>query len=179
MFGELNFGAPPTGENVLRGWDAERFEVGADIQRRLRVGGDGDYSVAIADDRAYESDHAIRVTVGADSYAAFTWYPGSIEPGSYRLAMRYYADPLGPAPANENLAAVPITRIIFRDEQGQAVSESKQYSWERSSAEAADGQWADHIHVFRTLPGTKRFTVTVFIHRPGTYWIDDVSLVRF
>lgn len=179
MFGELTFGAPPTGENVLRRWDAERYEVGAEIEREFRVGGNGDYSVEIADDRVYEGEKAIRVTVGEDSMASFTWYPPSVEPGSYRLAMRYYADPLGPPPENENVARLPITRIIFRDESGQAVSESRDYSWERSSAEAADGAWADHIHVFRTLPGTKRFTVTVFIHREGTYWIDDVSLVRF
>ncbi|MFW6156604.1 MAG: DUF4838 domain-containing protein, partial [Armatimonadota bacterium] len=179
MFATLNFGAPPTGENVLRRWDAERFEVGAKGEDIIRGGGRGDYSIAIADDRAYEGEKSIKVTVGEDSHASFTYYPARVEPGSYRLAMRYYADPLGPPPDNERLADLPITRIIFRDEKGQAVSESDRYSWERSSAEAADGQWADHIHVFRTLPGTKRFTVTVFIHRPGTYWIDDVSLVRF
>jgi hypothetical protein len=82
MFGVLNFGSPPTGENVLRGWDAERFDVGADIDRRLRVGGKGNSSVEITDDRAYEGDHAIKVTVGEDSYAAFTYYPGSVEPAA-------------------------------------------------------------------------------------------------
>jgi len=178
-FAELKFGEAPTGENVLRNRDAERYEVGQDIERELRVGGSGDYSVQIADDRVYEGEKSIKVTVGEDSHASFTWYPASIEPGSYRLAMRYYADPLGPEPENENVAMLPITRVIFRDENGQAVSESSEYSWERSSAEAADGAWADHIHVFATLPGTKRISVTVFIHRPGTYWIDDVSLVRF
>ncbi len=179
MFGTLNFGKPPTGENVLGRWDAERFEIGAKGEDILRGGGSGDYSITIADDRVYEGSKSIKITVGEDSRASFTWYPARTEPGSYRLAMRYYADPLGPPPENEQVRDLPITRVIFRDEAGQAVSESKLYSWERSSAEAADGAWADHIHVFRTLPGTKRFTVTVFIHRPGTYWIDDVSLVRF
>lgn len=178
MFGRLEFGSPPGGENVLRRWDAERFEVGARGEDILRGGGEGEYSIVIADDRAYEGEKSIKITVGEDSRASFTWYPASVEPGSYRLAMRYYADPLGPAP-DDRPADVPITRVIFRDEAGQAVSESSEYSWERSSAEAAEGRWADHIHIFRTLPGTKRFTVTVFIHRPGTYWIDDVSLVRF
>ncbi len=179
MFATLNFGNPPSGENVLRRWSSEGFEVGAKGEEVLRGGGRGDYSITIADDRAYEGEKSIKVTVGEDSHASFTYYPASVEPGSYRLAMRYYADPLGPPPDNERLHDVPITRIIFRDENGKAVSETDQYSWERSPAEAADGRWADHIHVFRTLPGTKRFTVTVFIHRPGTYWIDDVSLVRF
>ncbi len=179
MFADLNFGEPPTGENVLRRWDAERYEVGQEIEKELRVGGSGEYAVEIADDRAHEGEKSIKVTVGEDSHASFTYYPASVEPGSYRLAMRYYADPLGPAPENANAAKLPTTRIIFRDASGDAVSESRDYSWERSSAEAADGQWADHIHVFATLPGTKRFTVTVFIHREGTYWVDDVSLVRF
>jgi hypothetical protein len=178
MFGILNFGNPPTGENVLERWDAERFEVGALGEDVLRGGGNGGYSIEIANDRVYSGEKAIKLTVGEDSLATITWYPASVEPGSYRLAMRYHADPLGPADP-ERPADVPITRVIFRDEAGEAVSESREYSWQRSSAEAADGAWADHIHVFRTLPGTKRFSITVFIHRPGTYWIDDVSLVRF
>jgi len=179
-FGELVFGEAPevTGENILDRWDAERFEVGEGIEEVLRVGGHGEYSVAIAGDRVYEGEKSIKVTVGPDSHASFTWYPASVEPGNYRFAMRYYADPLGEAP-NERLADVPITRVIFRDRSGESVSASDRYSWERSPAEPADRAWADHIHVFRTLPGTERFTVTVFVHRPGTYWLDDVSLVRF
>ncbi len=179
-FGELIFGEEPeiTGENLLRRWDPERLEVGADITRVLRVGGSGEYSVAIAGDRVYEGERSIKVTVGEDSYATFGWYPASVEPGNYRLAMRYYADLAGEAPEGRP-AEVPITRIIFRNAAGQAVSESSRYSWERSSAEAGDGAWADHIHIFRTLPGTERFTVTVFVHRPGTYWFDDLSLTRF
>lgn len=68
--------------------------------------------------------------------------------------------------------------MIFRDKKGKAVSESKLYSWEKASAEAGDGMWADHLHVFRTLPGTERISVTVFFHRPGTWWVDDVSLTE-
>lgn len=178
MFGTLEFGNAPTGENVLLRWDAERFEVGTKGEDVIRGSGNGEYSITIADDRAYEGQKSIKVTVGPESLANFTYYPASVQPGSYRLAMRYYADPLGEAEAGRP-AEVPVTRVIFRDAGGQAVSESKQYSWERSSAEAADGQWADHIHIFRTLPGTERFSITVFIHRPGTYWFDDISLVRF
>ncbi len=179
-FGELSFGRAPeaTGENILRRWDPERYEAGTDAAEVLRVGGSGEYSVEIADDRAYEGARSIKVTVGADSYATFGWYPASVEPGNYRLAMRYYADPLG-APGEGRPADMPITRIIFRDADGRAVSESSEYSWERSPAEPAEGAWADHIHIFRTLPGTRRFTVTVFVHRPGTYWFDDLSLTRF
>ena len=151
--------------------------MGEDITKTLRVGGKGEYSVEIADDRVYEGEHALKITVGADSHASFTYYPGAIAEGSYRFAMRYYADPLLPASAGRP-TETPITRVIFRDKSGKAVSESKQYSWEKASAEAAEGKWADHLHVFRTLPGTERITVTVFLHRPGTWWVDDVSLTE-
>lgn len=179
-FGELVFGggAAPTGENVLLRWDPERYDVGADIASGFRVSGEGDFTVAVADDRAFEGSKSLKVTVAPGALASFTWYPASVEPGSYRLAMRYYADPLGPAQEGRP-AEVPITRVICRDAAGQAVTESRDYSWERSSAEAAEGAWADHIHVFRTPPGTERFTITVFVHRPGTWWFDDISLVRF
>ena len=164
-----------SGQNVLRKWDFERFEVGQDITGELRISGEGEYSVQIADDRVYDGGHALKITVGPGSAAQFGYYPASIAMGSYRFAMRYYADPLGePTPGKP--AEVPVTRVIFRERSGESVSDSKQYSWERSPAEQAEGRWADHLHVFRTLPGTQRITITVFMFRPGTYWIDDVSL---
>lgn len=178
-FGELVFGAaPPTGENILLRWDPERYEPGDELAGGFRIGGEGEFTVAVADDRAFEGTRSLKVTVAPGALASFTWYPASVEPGNYRLAMRYYADPLGEAEPGRP-AEVPITRVICRDATGAAVSESRDYSWERSPAEPAAGAWAEHIHIFRTLPGTRRFTVTVFVHRPGTYWFDDISLVRF
>lgn len=177
-FGELIFGEPkaPTGENLLRKWPFDRFQVGEDITEVLRVGGEGEYSVEITDDRAFVGERALKITVGHNSHASFSYYP-FIEEGSYRFSIRYYADPLGqPDPGRP--AEAPVSRVIFRTKGGKAVSDSKQYSWTRSPAEQAQGRWADHNHVFRTLPGTERITITVFIHRPGTYWLDDVSLKR-
>jgi len=175
-FGELVFGEPKTqsGENLLRKWPFDRFQVGEDITQVLRVGGEGEYSVEIAGDRAFVGERALKVTVGHNSHASFSYYP-FIEEGSYRFSIRYYADPLGePDPGRP--AEVPVSRVIFRDKGGQAVSETSKYSWTRSPAEQSEGHWADHNHVFRTLPGTERITITVFFHRPGTYWVDDVSL---
>ncbi|HUS80926.1 MAG TPA: DUF4838 domain-containing protein, partial [Armatimonadota bacterium] len=167
-FGELRFGQPvASGQNLLRKWDFERYQVGQDITGELRVAGEGEYSVQIADDRVYDGGHALKITVGPGSAAQFGYYPASIAMGSYRFAMRYYADPLGePTPGKP--AEVPVTRVIFRERSGEAVSDSRQYSWERSPAEQAEVRWADHLHVFRTLPGTQRITITVFMFRPGT-----------
>ena len=81
-------------------------------------------------------------------------------------------------PTGVKWAYTTIKTMLTRLVEKKAVSETKLYSWEKASAEAADGKWADHVHIFRTLPGTERITVTVFLHRPGTWWLDDVSLTE-
>ncbi len=178
-FAELHFGRPPagaSGENVLAPWAFEKFELGEAGTEKLRVGGEGEFAAEIADDNVYgDEGRALKLTVPEGGHASFTYYPSTIAAGGYRFTMRYYTDSLQPADPG-GTASAPVTRVIFRDKEGKAVCESKLYSWERGSAEAADGKWADHTHAFGTLPGTDRVSVTIFIHRPGTWWVDDVSL---
>lgn len=70
----------------------------------------------------------------------------------------------------------PITRVIFRNNTGKAVTSTKEYSWDGAPALERQDEWQVIPHVFTTPPHTTQVSFTVFLHHAGDYWLDEIHL---
>jgi len=130
----------------------------------------------IVDTGGYESDHCVEISLPDDDPDALasmtTTVPG--EGGTrYALNFRYRTRDLG---VNPKVANSPAIRVIFHDAQGKSVTDTRGYFWTSIKPPANAEQWQEANIFFKAVEGTARLHLTIFFHRPGTMWIDDVRL---
>jgi hypothetical protein len=146
----------------------------ADAQKRLDVQLRGGASMSLDADRAYCGRQAIHFTVPPGGLAAMT-LEAKVRPGaSYRALLEHVNSKVTLDPKERDQA--PITRVIFRDDAGQAVTETREYSWDGVKALENPDQWRLMAHVFKTPEKTTRISFTIFFFHPGEYWVDEVRL---
>ncbi len=145
-----------------------------DPAKRLRAFCNGEAKVELVTAGAWCGSHALHVAVPPGGLGSFT-LETAVKPGTgYRILLMHRNAEVHLDPKVRPLS--PITRVIFRDDKGQAVTETKDYSWDGADALGRLGQWRSLAHVFSTPPGTTRIGFTVFFHHPGDYLVDEVRI---
>ena len=175
-YADLIFGKEIAPRNLIRDGGFERMEPGKPVARSARpYDSDGKCTLEIVEGNAAEGKRSAHAVVVEGHHAQLTWDAAVADDASYRFSLKYRTQGLGSWRRGTDS---PITRIIFRDAKGKVVVPSQQYSWRSSDASEGQDEWATHRNIFRTPKTTARISCTVFLHCPGEYWIDDVSLVE-
>ena len=150
------------------------FLTPGDAADRVRFQGRGGARLALATEQTYCGGQALMITVPEGGLGGFTLTAPAHEEAGYRivLACRNHVEALNPAVR----PSAPITRVIFRGDDGKAVTPTTGYSWDGAPAQDTPDQWRTVPHIFTTPAGTTSISFTVFLHHPGTYWIDEARL---
>lgn len=168
----LRFGQPPAGPQFvngdLEGIDRERFE------KVFRVSAKGEAVIEKRDDFAYAGKSCAYLKVGQESLAQVTVTSPAMPGKSYRVTLAHRNQPTGVDPKVRPQA--PMSRVIFRDNSGKAVTDTKGYSWNGTALDLQPGTWRLYAHTFTAPPGTEQISVSLFFHHPGEYWLDNLRI---
>lgn len=149
-------------------------DVPEDFLRALRGQESDGARIHLVEDRAYAGTQALHVTVPEGGLASVT-FSAQVKPQTgYRATFCHFNDVTALRPGIT--ANAPHTRVIFRDEANNAVTDTREYSWEGAPALENPRRWRVTPHVFTTPEGTSQITFTIFFHHPGEYWLDEVRL---
>lgn len=142
----------------------------ASLNAQVGAGG----ALELSPQRAYSGSQAVHVHVGPEEHVSIALDAPAAEGKSYRILIAHRNSGISINPAVRPQA--PITRVMFRDKAGKAVTDKTGYSWDGAAALDQPDEWRIMPHVITTPPGTERIALTIFLHHPGDYWIDEVRL---
>ncbi len=130
--------------------------------------------VEISDRRAYCGPSAAHIIISGDGVGQIT-LTAKVKPNTgYRALYAHYNDVA--ALKSGVRPAAPITRVIFRDDAGKAVTPTKGYSWSGAQALDKPRRWRISPHVFTTPSRAVKIAFTLFFMHPGEYWVDEARL---
>ncbi len=157
--------------NLLRDGSFENEAVGWSFS------GKGEVAHEIIDTDGYLSDHCLEVHIPEDPDAHWSM-SAVIEamPGErYAFSFHYKTRDVG---VNPKVANSPAFRFIMRDADRKAVTppQGPGYVWSSIKPPANSDDWLEATIYVKAIEGTASIYVTTFIHRPGTWWLDDVRL---
>ncbi len=137
-------------------------------------GGKGEVSHEIIDTDGYLSDHCVQVRVPEDPDAH--WSMTTVVPATagarYAFSLRYKTQDVG---ENPKVKSSPAIRFTFRDEDGKSVTDTGGYVWSSFKVPDTTTSWREATTYVKAVEGTVNIAITMFFHRPGTWWLDDVS----
>ena len=139
---------------------------------KAQVGAGG--ALELTPQRAYAGSQAVHVHVGPEEHVSIALDALAAQGKSYRILIAHRNSGVSINPTVRPQA--PITRVMFRDGAGKSVTDKTGYSWDGAAALDQPDQWRLMPHVITTPPGTERIALTIFLHHPGDYWIDEVRL---
>ncbi|MCD6362034.1 MAG: DUF4838 domain-containing protein [Armatimonadetes bacterium] len=150
------------------------FENGAE---GWSFGGKGDVSHEIITGTGYQSQHCVEVHIPDDPDAH--WSMSTLieaTPGErYAFSFRYRTRGVGENPKVKNSPAI---RFIMRDAQGKPVTPPRGpgYVWSSVKPPSDSDEWLEATFYVKAIEGAAGIYVTTFLHRPGTWWLDDVRM---
>ncbi|NCO32762.1 MAG: hypothetical protein AUJ92_02395 [Armatimonadetes bacterium CG2_30_59_28] len=156
--------------NLLKNGSFEE-PVGAE----WNLGSAGEVKHEVLENGGYESARCIRFTVPENEQALWQMST-TVEAGEghrYGFSFHYRTEGLRPHPT---IKVSPTVRVIFAGEDGKSITPTSGYLWMPVNLPDNAPDWQEASVFYKTLPMTKKVRITVFFHRPGTYWIDDVTL---
>lgn len=160
--------------------EATRFDYGtmdnliaADLEKRLRLSQDK-ATAELVTDKAWCGSQALHISVPEGGLGSLTLTAKVRAGAGYRIVAAHLNSNVKINPAVRDEA--PITRVIFRDDAGQAVTESKDYSWDGVNALEKPDQWRQTPHVFTAPERATQISYTMFFHHPGEYWVDEIRI---
>jgi hypothetical protein len=170
-FGQLKLlEAPPV---TLDGGSVDALTAES-VEKSLHLQLNGGATAKLDTDQVYCGRQALHLSVPQGGLAALT-VTAKVKPGQgYRLLLDHLNSKVAINPEVRDQA--PITRVIFRDDTGAAVTPTTGYSWDGTKATENMDQWRQFAHVFTTPDKTTEIGCTVFFHHPGEYWIDEVRI---
>ena len=170
-FGQLQLmEAPPP----ALGFGSVDTATDAGVQKELYLQLKDGATARLDTQRVYCGTQSLHFTVPAGGLGALT-LNATVKPGTgYRVILDHYNSQVAINPAVRDQA--PITRVIFRDDTVQAVTETSRYSWDGVKALENPDQWRQLAHVFTTPEKTTQISFTVFFMHPGEYWVDEVRI---
>lgn len=146
----------------------------AEAAKRLRLQTEKGATAEIVTDRAWCGGQALHIKVAQGGTGGLTLTAAVKPKTAYRIVAAHYNSQVTISPGVRDQA--PITRVIFRDAAGKAVTETRDYSWDGVKATERPDQWRQTPHVFTTPEGTTQISYTMFFHHPGEYWIDEIRI---
>ncbi len=170
-FGMLKLLATPP---VTLGHGTVDDVTAADLMKTMSVQTQQGASATLDTQRRYCGGQALHISVPTGGLGGIT-LQARVKPNTgYRILLAHLNSKVTLNPAVRDQA--PITRVIFRDDTGQAVTPTTGYSWDGTRALESPDQWRQLAHVFTTPDKTTQIGVTVFFHHPGEYWLDEVRI---
>jgi len=129
----------------------------------------------LVDTAGFESTHCLTVRVPAGPKVHWQAAQTAAVGGDARCAFsfRYRTKAVGEHPT---IKRTPAIRVIFRGADGKSLTGPKGYFWGGIKVPSDTADWQEGTLFFRTLPDTAGVSVTLFLHRPGTYWLDAFKL---
>lgn len=170
-FGQLKLlDAPPATLGFGTADDVTAENVQKAMYLQLKDGATG----VLDTQRVYCGGQSLHFTVPKGGLGALT-LTAKVRPNTgYRVLLDHFNSKVSIDPQVRDQA--PITRVIFRDDSGQAVTETSKYSWDGTKALDSPNVWRQMAHVFTTPEKTTQITFTVFFMHPGEYWVDEVRI---
>jgi len=170
-------------KNVYLIWGDEprNLIANADFSQGLegwRIAGSGKRSAELLHDGGTEGGPCVHVRVLEHGALASLNYsiPSVTEGRTYRLTVRARAAGCRPDPKRKHLRALNM-RVIFCDEKGKSVTDTRGYYWTSMRAEAL-ADWRKFHRTFVARPGTRKATLTIFTSLAGEYWIERVQVAE-
>jgi hypothetical protein len=146
----------------------------AEAPKRLQAQAKDGALCELVSEPAWCGSQAVHLTVPQGGLSALTLTAPVKPKTGYRIVLAHYNRKVSLNPQVRDQA--PITRVIFRDATGAAVTPTTGYSWSGTKATDKPDQWRLFPHVFTTPEATTQIGFTVFFHHSGEYWVDEVRL---
>jgi hypothetical protein len=144
------------------------------LQKALRLQLNGGATAKLDADQVYCGGQSLHLSVPQGGLASLT-LTAKVKPGQgYRMLLDCFNSKVSLNPEVRDQA--PITRVIFRDDTGAAVTPTTGYSWDGAKATEGLDQWRQVAHVFTTPEKTTEISCTIFFHHLGEYWVDEVRI---
>ena len=149
-------------ENEAKGWS---------------FSGKGDVSHRLTDTGGYESNHCLEISVpeDPDAHWSMSTQIAATAGERYAFSFRYKTRDVGTNPKVPNSPAI---RFIMRDEARKTVTPPRGpgYVWSSIRAPANSDGWLEATVYVQAIERTTAIYVTTFIHRPGTWCVDNARL---
>gem|GEM_PF-2332759 len=165
---------------LIYGQDAPNLLKDGSFENRAegwRFSGRGEVAHQILDTGGYESSHCLKVQVPEDPDAHWSMTTRvEATPGErYAFSFRYKTRNVG---VNPKVAKSPAIRFIMHNANRKAVTppNGPGYVWSTITPPADSDDWLEATVYARAIEGTVDMHITTFIHRPGTWWLDDARV---